>query len=468
MTKIVGFSSAFFSRDGCANEVLRSLQSINFIRLACRKQNDPLQFETIGVLTWNQQLIVIHLFSNICLIRLNLLIDELTFMMRFTFRRDPQLAVANKAEAVLQACDTFTSAEGGDSDYELPAYVAAQLADSTLKSVSKRLGNSAYMSGRFQTIDKLPHFNRDEIKIGNLIDQGGFAAVYQIKSISKSSELTTNKKNRYVMKNATQTETTTFQQLTTRAKHLAIEGHFLSSLDHDNIIKLRGWSTGGLLSYKSNPRLDAFFLIFDYLPEMLTDRMERWANHQRTRAPFWHRRPRGTTGDSLFKEQIKVALDIASALEYLHEKRIIYRDLKPGNLGYDCSKTLKLFDFGLAVELPLQDDLDQTYQFPGRAGTRRYMSPEVLLEQPYNVKADVYSFSILLWEIMTLRKPKLPGPHLQVDIPSVKASWPTELKDILKRGWCTDLSSRAHMKEIRCRLARLHSSLVSKESWEDL
>ncbi|GAX21152.1 hypothetical protein FisN_23Hh167 [Fistulifera solaris] len=389
--------------------------------------------------------------------------------MRFIVRRNPQLAIANKAEAVLQACDTFTSAESSDSDYELPADVAAQLADSTLKSVSKRLGNSEYMSGRSRTISALPHFKRDEIEIGSLIDHGGFAAVYEIKSIFKPSELTANKKNRYVMKNATQTETTTLQHLTTRAKHLAIEGHFLSSLDHENIIKLRGWSTGGLLSYKSNPRLDAFFLIFDYLPEMLTDRMERWAQQQRKRAPFWLRRPRVTAGDSLLCEQIKVGLDIASALEYLHEKRIIYRDLKPSNVGFQSGNgTLKLFDFGLAVELPLHDDLDQTYKFPGRAGTRRYMSPEVLLERPYNVKADVYSFSILLWEIVALRKPKLPGAHLQVDIPNVKASWPAELKDILKRGWCTDLSSRAHVKEIRYRLSQLHSSLVSKERLEDL
>ncbi|GAX21222.1 hypothetical protein FisN_23Lh167 [Fistulifera solaris] len=390
-------------------------------------------------------------------------------MMRFTVRRDLLPAIANKTEAVLQACDTFTSAESSDSEHELPADVAAQLADSTLKSVSKRLGNSEYMSGRAQTISKLPHFKRDEIEIGNLIDHGGFAAVYEIKSISKPSELTVHKKKRYVMKNATQTETTTFQHLTTRAKHLAIEGHFLSSLDHENIIKLRGWSTGGLLSYKSNPRLDAFFLIFDYLPEMLTDRMERWAQEQRQRVPFWLRRPRVTASDTLLCERIKVGLDIASALEYLHDKRIIYRDLKPSNVGFQSGNgTLKLFDFGLAVELPLQDDLDQAYKFPGRAGTRRYMSPEVLLERPYNVKADVYSFSILLWEIMALRKPKLPGAHLQVNIPNVKASWPAELKDILKRGWCMDLMSRAHMKEIRYRLSRLHSSLVTKERLEDL
>lgn len=385
-------------------------------------------------------------------------------MMRFTVRSDPEASFANKPEAILNASDTFSSAEGSDSDYELPADVAVKLAENTLKSLAKRLGNSEFMSGRSQ-IDSLPHFTRNEILVGNLIAQGGFAAVYEIKSTTKPSELSANRKNRYVMKTSMRNETTTFHQLTTRAKHLAIEGHFLSSLDHVNIIQLRGWSTGGLSSFKSTPRLDAFFLIFDHLPEILTDRIEHWAVRQRRdigaskRTPFWRRQPRDTA-DDLLCEQLKVGLDIASAIEYLHENRIIYRDIKTGNIGFDKSGTVKLFDFGLVVQLPLQDDLDQTYKFPGRAGTRRYLSPEVLLEQPYNVKADVYSFSVLLWEIITLQKPKLPGANFQVDVPSVKASWPTELKDILKRGWCTDLSSRAHMKEIRRRLSLLHSSLV--------
>lgn len=386
------------------------------------------------------------------------------------FRRVPEASLASKPEAILKASDTFSSAECSDSDYELQADVAAKLAEKTLASLSKRLGNSEFMSGRSQ-IEKLPHFKRDEIEVASLIAHGGFAVVYEIKSTKKPSELTVNRKNRYVMKNSTRTEATTFQQLTTRAKHLAIEGHFLSSLDHTNIIKLRGWSTGGLSSFKSNPRLDAFFLIFDYLPEILTDRLGNWADRQRleicnsNRRLFW-RRPR-STGNNLLCEQIKVGVDIASAIEYLHENRIIYRDLKPSNIGFDQSGTLKLFDFGLAVELPMQDDLDQTYKFPGRAGTRRYMSPEVLLEQPYNVKADVYSFSVLLWEIIALRKPKLPGANFQVDPPSVKSSWPSELKEILKRGWCTDLLSRPHMKEVRQCLSRLLSSLTSKRGLKE-
>lgn len=384
------------------------------------------------------------------------------------FKRTSEKSLACKAEEFLKASDSFTSTEGSSSDsdyYELPADVAARLAEKTLASLSNRLGNSEFMSGRSQ-IHKLPHFKRDEIQVGKLIAHGGFAAVYEIKSTTKPSDLdtTTSRKNRFVMKNSTQNETTTFRQLTTRAKHLAMEAHFLSSLNHDHIIKLRGWSTGGLSSFKTTPRLDAFFLIFDHLPEILTDRIGQWADRRAQSATtkrvlFWRRQR--SSGDQLLCEQLKVGVDIASAIEYLHDNRIIYRDIKPSNIGFDKTGTLKLFDFGLAVKLPMQDDLDQTYKFPGRAGTRRYMSPEVLLERPYNVKADVYSFSVLLWEILSLRKPKLPEANLHVHVPIVKASWPTELKELLKRGLRTDLSSRPHMKEVRQCLSQLQSSSLA-------
>jgi serine/threonine protein kinase len=59
----------------------------------------------------------------------------------------------------------------------------------------------------------------------------------------------------------------------------------------------------------------------------------------------------------LFAGRLQVGRDIASALSYLHEHGVIYRDLKPGNIGFDANSVVKLFDFGLSRELPHSEQI---------------------------------------------------------------------------------------------------------------
>lgn len=67
-----------------------------------------------------------------------------------------------------------------------------------------------------------------------------------------------------------------------------------------------------------------------------------------------------------------VAVDVARGLEYLHSNRIIFRDLKPSNVGFLREGTIKLFDFGLAREI-LSDD----HRMTPNTGSLRWMAPEV-------------------------------------------------------------------------------------------
>lgn len=94
-------------------------------------------------------------------------------------------------------------------------------------------------------------------------------------------------------------------------------------------------------------------------------------------------------------EVLKIAMDVARGMDYLHRRHIIHRDLKTANLLIDGTGTVKIADFGVAKIL------DSTCCSTAETGTYRWMAPEVIEHKEYNHKVDVFSFSILLWELLT-------------------------------------------------------------------
>jgi len=139
---------------------------------------------------------------------------------------------------------------------------------------------------------------------------------------------------------------------------------------------------------------------------------------------------------------------------FLLPHSIVYRDIKAENIGFNFRGKITLFDFGLPKELHDADRLkDGNWKLSGHTGTLRYMSPEVFKSVPYNYSCDVYSFSILLWEMMAMERAfagyglkkhqerVLLGGHR----PPVNEKWPAAVRDILQRGWLEDTSSRPTM-----------------------
>ena len=253
------------------------------------------------------------------------------------------------------------------------------------------------------------------------------------------------------------------KQLSARTRHdnkkcvqgtvdLFLEARFLAVLEHPNIIKMRGVVGGDIFM------ANRCFLILDRLYDTLSDRLGKWATRSKQISKtfsFMGKKKKEKTKDLLI-ERITVSYDLAFALTYMHSLDMLYRDLKPENIGFDVRGDVKIFDFGLAKELhPSLMVSDDLYELTASTGSPRYMAPEVCIGDPYNRKADVYSFTVLFWQILSLEVPYdnydysffYNNVMCGTDRPKISKSWPSRWADLLECGWSRNVFERPSMAE---------------------
>lgn len=369
-----------------------------------------------------------------------------------------------------QSCERDTNVTGmtGDSnislsehegeDYDLTPDLADRLVKRTEMRVAQVVASSEYVQKNLGLYE-LPRFKRADFELGRMIAFGGFSNVYEVTKFNVETELTEEPENgeeerTYVVKHLNPKLALSPKKLVVGAKDLVMEAHFLSALDHENIIKLRGWSAEGIAAFAEAGRADGFFLILDRLQITLAKRISHWREEAKAKKSLMNKL--SSEKSKLLQLRLQTALDVAAAVKHLHEKRILFRDLKPANIGFTSQDVLKIFDFGLAVEIPHHEDPATTFKLAGNTGTSRYMAVEVIRKEPYNLKADVFSYSVLLWEILALSKPYdgLLGQQVKESVsvygerPSVPRSWPVAIRRLLRSGWSESISNRPTMEEL--------------------
>jgi len=189
-----------------------------------------------------------------------------------------------------------------------------------------------------------------------------------------------------------------------RAARFEREAKALAALNHPHVATLYGFEESE----------GAYFLAMELIEgETLSERIAR--------------------GPIFADDALRIAQQIAEALEGAHEKGIIHRDLKPGNIKITPDGAVKVLDFGLAKALDLSPTSTALSKSPtsmdsGAAsgillGTAGYMSPEQAKGRPADTRSDIFSFGCVLYEMLTGARP-FPGDSFPEVIAGVIAREP--------------------------------------------
>ena len=156
-----------------------------------------------------------------------------------------------------------------------------------------------------------------------------------------------------------------------RTKGTLWEGELMASLDHPNIVKVYDFGRA------DRPE----FIVMEYVESQTARFIAR------------------SKSDGQVHEKLDLLIQAARALEYVHDKGYLHRDLCSGNVLVTAGREVKLIDFGLAAHRSVSETQDW------KAGTPSYMAPELIRTGQSTFATDIYSLGVIMYEFLTGVKP---------------------------------------------------------------
>lgn len=190
-----------------------------------------------------------------------------------------------------------------------------------------------------------------------------------------------------------------FEADTERKKRFEKEARAISSLNHPNIITIYEIEEAETLSFMATEFIDG-----QTLRERIADPPFSW------------------------QEAVKIAIQVAGALDSAHSVGIIHRDIKPGNIMIRRDGIVKVLDFGLAkLTAPDSGDFEtRDHTAPNRVmGTINYMSPEQALGERLDARTDIFSFGVMLYEMLTGDLPYAGASNRTIDHATIHKTLPS-------------------------------------------
>ncbi|KAL7185232.1 hypothetical protein ACSBR2_027208 [Camellia fascicularis] len=176
---------------------------------------------------------------------------------------------------------------------------------------------------------------------------------------------------------------------------------------------------------------------------------------------------------------VKYALDIARGMNYLHEHKpevIIHRDLEPSNILRDDSGHLKVADFGVSKLLKVANTVKEDKPVTCQDTSWRYVAPEVFRNEEYDTKVDVFSFALILQEMIEGCAPfsmkqemEVPKAYVANQRPPFRASpklYAHGLRELIEECWSENPFNRPTFAQIIVRLEDINNQLVHKRRWK--